>query len=540
MSAPSDACRSEARRVIEPDERRHNRVKTLALVGRIGLAFALALAGAPLSSAVAQTAPEPAAMIDQIIVRYRNAGGVGAQGLLDLTTGAVDVVQTFGVQLRYVREAGDGALIVALSQSLTAPTAEQLTTALEASPNVLYAEPDYRDFAYLTPGDSLYAQQWSLAAPAASTFGMNLEAAWDLTTGDPDLVVAVIDTGILPTHPDLVGRTVPGYDFVTDPINAADSDGHDADPTDPGDWTVDDECIPGWVGSDSSWHGTHVAGIVGASGDNSAGVSGVNWGSKIQAVRVLGKCGGLSSDIADAIRWAAGVPVPGVPVNPTPARVINLSLGGVRQCSTTYQTAIDAARAAGAVVVAAAGNSTTDAVFATPANCVGVIAVGATDRSGNLASYSNYGTTLDLAAPGGDMTFWGDPDGVLSTYNDGATDAGTMSYDYLQGTSMAAPQVAGVLSLILSANPFLNPDAATAVLIGTLTPLPVDSQCLSGCGQFLPPPCTTSTCGPGIPNAAAAVTLAQSFDEYVYLPALALEGAAAASASLGASASLDR
>ncbi|HRE27657.1 MAG TPA: S8 family peptidase, partial [Anaerolineales bacterium] len=358
----------------------------------------------------------------------------------------------------------DGALIVALSQSLTAPTAEQLTTALEASPNVLYAEPDYRDFAYLTPGDSLYAQQWSLAAPAASAFGMNLEAAWDLTTGDPDLVVAVIDTGILPTHPDLVGRTVPGYDFVTDPVNAGDSDGRDADPTDPGDWTVDDQCGAGWDGGPSSWHGTHVAGIVSASADNAQGVTGVNWGSRVQALRVLGKCGGMSSDIADAIRWAAGVPVPGTPANPTPARVINLSLGGVRPCSTTYQTAIDAARAAGAVVVVAAGNSAMDTVYVTPANCVGVLTVGATDRSGNLASYSNFGTTLDLAAPGGDMTFWGDPDGILSTYNNGSTNAGTMSYDYLQGTSMAAPQVAGVASLVISANPFLSPDSVAAIL----------------------------------------------------------------------------
>lgn len=502
-------------------------------IGRVGLTAALALAvlptsaawSAPLPAAVPHKPPLPVQQVDRLILRYAEGGMISAMDLPELPAGLELAGQALGVELDYIRQTGDGAHILALTQPVDAATAERLSAELESFPNVAYAEPDYRDQALLTPGDTFFAQQWSLAAPAASHYGLNAAAAWDLTTGDPNLTVAVIDTGLLFDHPDLVGRAWPGYDFVSESTYSGDGDGRDADASDPGDWTIDFECGPFWSGEDSSWHGTHVAGTIGATGDNGVGVAGLNWQSRILPVRVLAKCGGSSSDIADAIRWAAGVSVSGVPDNPHPARVINLSLGGTRACSATYQSAIDAARGAGAIVVAAAGNSAMDAAFTTPANCVGVISVGATDPDGNLSSFSNYGATVDISAPGGEMSSALDPNGILSTYNSGAQSADAMSYAYLQGTSMAAPHVAGVASLVLSAAPALGPDQVAAILTQTVTPLPASSMCNSGCDDVVPVPCTAEACGHGIVNAGAAVAMAVASSYRQFLPIVAQQSA---------------
>ena len=169
--------------------------------------------------------------------------------------------------------------------------------------------------------------------------------------------------------------------------------------------------------SNSSWHGTHVSGTIGAVSDNGIGVAGINQNSKIQPLRVLGKCGGYTSDIADAIRWSAGLPVSGIPNNnPTPDRVVNISLGGSGACDSVTQSAINAAVAAGTVVVVAAGNSTSDASNFTPANCDNVITVAATGHTGSRAYYSNYGTSVEIAAPGGDAQLGKT---ILSTLNAG-------------------------------------------------------------------------------------------------------------------------
>jgi serine protease len=222
-----------------------------------------------------------------------------------------------------------------------------------------------------------------------------------------------------------------------------------------------------------------VAGTIAAVTDNGVGVAGVAYGSKIVVVRALGKCGGYDSDISDGIVWAAGGSVPGIPANAHPARVLNLSLGGYGACGTTYQNAINSARSRGAVVVVAAGNSADDASNYSPANCAGVIAVAATDRYGALAPYSNYGTAVQMAGPGGDMSNNG-ADGILSTLNTGLQGPVADSYAYYQGTSMASPHVAGVAALMLSVNPALTPSQLAVRLRSSARPFP-QSSC-TGCG----------------------------------------------------------
>jgi serine protease len=355
------------------------------------------------------------------------------------------------------------------------------------------------------PNDPQYAtHQWHYHPPVPGTYGANrvpgtyganLPAAWDITTGSSDVVVAVLDTGKL-DHVDLVDRYVPGYDFISVPLIANDGDGRDPDPSDPGDWVTTLEStspgtpLYGCRASYSSWHGTHVAGTIGASTDNGVGVAGVDWAARILPVRVLGKCGGYSSDIADGIRWAAGLPVTDVPDNANPADVSNLSLGGSGPCPDLYQTAINAVVDAGAVVVASAGNlnQNIDVFPRVIASCSGVISVAATAKTGNKAWYSNLGSSMTIAAPGGDLDT-----GVRSTLNTGAFSPVADSYASYQGTSMAAPHVAGIASLMRAVNSSITSGEITSLLRTTATPFPVAGTC------------TTSLCGPGIVDAAAAV-----------------------------------
>lgn len=228
-----------------------------------------------------------------------------------------------------------------------------------------------------------------------------------------------------------------------------------------------------------------------AVGNNSIGVAGVAYNAKVLPVRVLGKCGGTSSDIADAIVWASGGSVRGVPANPNPAKVINLSLGGSGSCSQTYRRAISSANNRGTTVVVAAGNSNADAAGFSPANCAGVVTVAALDRDGNRAFYSNFGATVEVAAPGGEVRLETDPpgtrstpqNGILSTLNDGATTPGNPIYQTYMGTSMAAPHVAGLVALMLSRNPTLTPAQVLAALQANARPVP--GTCTGGCGAGL-------------------------------------------------------
>lgn len=315
--------------------------------------------------------------------------------------------------------------------------------AMRKRTGIVCAEPNYIRTAQRVPNDPFYNIQWHYAA-------INLPAAWDITTGSPNVIVAVIDTGILSQHPDLVGQQVAGYDFISDPANAGDGNGIDPDPEDAGD---------GSVGGTSSFHGTHVAGTISAATDNTAGVAGVSWQSKIMPVRALGKQGGASFDIIQAIRFAAGLPNDSNTLPPKHADIINMSIGGPSS-SAAEQNAIDDARAQGVIVIASAGNSASSTP-SYPASYNGVISVSATDISNQPAFYSNFGPTIDVAAPGGDprtdVNGDGVGDGVLSTWADDSSGSVVLGYGILAGTSMSAPHVSGVAALMKAVDPALTP-----------------------------------------------------------------------------------
>jgi serine protease len=325
----------------------------------------------------------------------------------------------------------------------------------------------------LEPNDPCYAFQWHYwpregSGPNVAPGGASLPARWAQTTGQASVVVAVLDTGIAANVDNSSSNLIAGFDFVANAGNARDGDGRDPDPTDPGD-------------SFASFHGTHVAGTIGSAfTDNAVEIASVNWEVSVQPVRVLGNLGGATSDIIDAIRWAAGLPVPGAPINPTPARIINMSLGGPGACSRAFQSAIDDATAAGVLVVAAAGNDARDASGFSPSGCGNVFTVAAGDLDGRLARYSNFGTTVELLAPGGDVQADrnrdGLPDGVISTVRDGLA--------IYNGTSMAAPHVAGVAALLLAEDPSLTPTEIGARLMGSAVPRST-SECSRPCGAGL-------------------------------------------------------
>lgn len=332
-------------------------------------------------------------------------------------------------------------------------------------------------FVPTAPTEAAYSNGtlWGLTG----AFGTKSNAAWNLTQGSSNVVVAVLDTGIV-AHPDL-GAQVPGYDMIASTNISNDGNGRDADPSDPGDWCG--------AGSSSSWHGTHVAGTINAA-INGVGSVGVAPNVKVQTVRVLGTCGGSMSDITAAIIWAAGGTVSGVPVNANPADVISLSLGGDGACSASEQSAINFAMSRGAVVTVAAGNENSDASSSSPGNCAGVITVAATDSSGKRASFSNFGSYVEISAPGV---------GVYSTVNTGTTSPnlseGGSSYDSWNGTSMATPHVAGVVALMLSRNPNLTPNQVLQRIRDTATAFG-GGACDSNAAK---------TCGSGIINAGLAV-----------------------------------
>lgn len=352
--------------------------------------------------------------------------------------------------------------------------AAQLVSRLQHLEEVVWAQPERYRYGQEAPvNDPHYPEQWALPL-------LQLPQAWQKTHGSPHVVVAVIDTGIRP-HPELAARLLPGYDFISDPESAGDGDGRDPDPTDPG------SLAPG----SSGLHGLHVSGILGAQANNHDGIAGVDWNCRILPLRVLGvhDAGGRDSDIADAIRWAAGLPVAGVPDNQTPAHIINLSFGG-KGGSPLLQEAIAAAAQTGAVVVASAGNDAADVADYAPAGLDKVIAVGAADAMGSLAGYSNFGPRIDLLGPGG-MQTEAPESGILSTtYQDGPS--AQWGYFFQPGTSQAAAHVSGVAALLRAIAPQLPPEQVRQLLVTTADGR---RQCAQGCGA-------------GLLDAAAAVAAA--------------------------------
>jgi serine protease len=382
--------------------------------------------------------------------------------------------------------------------------------------------------------------QWYLKAPTAEVVsGINAPAAWDLTTGKSSVVVAVLDTGVRMDHPDLAGQFVGGYDLIAnDPTSGDGAAGRDADASDPGDFVTQADINGGTLGAGcdasdigpSSWHGTRVSGLIAASSNNGLGMSGVGWGVRILPVRVLGKCGGYDSDIIAGMKWAAGIAVAGVPANPNPAQVLNLSLGGSGSCSgtstsTLYREAIDQVTAKGATIVVAAGNSAGQAV-GLPGSCPGVIAVAALRHAGSKVGFSSVGTEVAIAAPGGNCINIenGQPClyPMLSTTNSGTTTPVAADNAYTNsgasvGTSFSAPIVSGAVALMLSARPSLTAPEVLSLLRKTARPF-VSSGATAGTPQCRAPNgveqlecyCTTSTCGAGMLDAAAAVAAAQA------------------------------
>lgn len=449
----------------------------------------------------------------------------------------------------------------------------QLAQRLAADPEVELVAVDGRRKHLALPNDPLFGgatvnpettsggiqnrviDQWYLKAPSSTpgqvVSSINAPAAWDITTGAAGVVVAVLDTGVRLDHPDLAGKFVAGHDFIgygnpgaMATAIANDGDGSDADPADPGDWVSSTDVSGGTLGSgcdtsdiaNSSWHGTRVSGLIGAASNNGVGMAGVGWGLKILPVRVLGKCGGYDSDIMAGMKWAAGLAVPGLPANANKAKVLNLSLGGTGSCATTgtgglYRDTITQVNAAGATVVVAAGNSAGQAV-GLPGNCPGVITVAALRHVGTKVGFSSVGPEVTIAAPGGNCINTGTSQPCLypmvSTTNSGTTTPVTADGSYTNsrasvGTSFSAPIVSGIAGLMASVRPGLTAIEATAILKQTARPFPTSGGGSAADGN---PPvcsaptsaeqlecyCTTSTCGAGMVDAAAALSLTQAMN----------------------------
>lgn len=445
------------------------------------------LSGGVLAEEVLGIAPKT----NRIIIKYKQSTSKKTMG--PMSAPAVNaqprmLATAAGEKLNQLKKIDKNKVIYTLGEQMDVAKVEAIAASLGNDSRIEYAEPDYIMTIQQThPNDPRYAEQWSYHSNDEITGGMNLPDAWSITQGSQDVVVAVVDTGIR-YHEDLMDNIVPGYDFISDEFVANDGDGRDDNPLDSGDFTRQGECgyssgqpVPS-RDETSSWHGTHVAGTIAAVSNNGIGVAGVAWKSKILPVRVLGRCGGYTSDIVEGMRWAAGLQVDGVPANKNPAQVVNLSLGGEAPCSRVYQEAIEDITEKGTTVVVAAGNEGVRITSrnAAPANCSGVITVAANNKSGERSYYSNYGDYVDVAAPGGETKvkkydYWSGtytwqkrPEGgILSTLNAGQSYPGSDNYDYYQGTSMATPHVAGLVALMYAVNPKIKPSTVRSILKST-------------------------------------------------------------------------
>lgn len=466
----------------------------------------------------------------RVIVKYRS-GSALVSGSPRLPQHAATLGRRLALNL------SDGRVLGSRMQALrgTGLASSQLAAMLAAQADVEWAVVDRRRrIAAVVPNDPYYADgltsttpavgQWYLRAPDATRVAAtNAVGAWAVTTGSPSVVVAVLDTGVRLDHPDLAGKLLPGYDFISRTTTAQDGDGRDTDASDPGDHnpTATTAC----EASSSSWHGTQVAGLIGAASDNGIGIAGLARDVKVLPVRVLGRCGGADSDILAGMRWAAGLSNSPY-VNPNPARVINLSLGSsdVNGCDASYRDTIAELNAAGVVVVAAAGNDTGHAVNV-PANCSGAIAVAGLRHAGSKVGYSNIGPQVALAAPAGNCvnTAAGSPClyPLMTTTNDGSTSPGnntySSSFDATLGTSFATPLVAGAAALLLSVDPSLTPAQVKAHLQAGARAFPTTGGTDATVVQCTAPTaadqlecyCTTSTCGAGMLDVGRSVALVQ-------------------------------
>ena len=498
---------------------------------------------APALAAAASPTEEP---VSRIIIQWRNTA-IQPKASPQASAARLDSLRkASGREAASSRDIGGTLSVLQLDEALAGEQLAATLAALRAAPGVELAVPDERVRAHAyVPNDPLYGSQWYLRATQPSA--IRAHEAWDLTRGAPDLVVAVVDSGVRFDHPDLAGRLLPGWDFVSTAFVGNDGDGWDADASDPGDYiTTADLGTPefplGKCGGgpgldqpmDSSWHGTRVAGIIAAVGDNATGVAGTAFNVQILPVRVLGKCGGYISDVIAGMYWAAGLappppylhpPLP--PVNSTPARVINVSLGSDNSCdvATVYRTAVQQITAHGALIVASAGNA--GGAVGSPAGCPGALAVAGLRHAGTKVGYSNLGPEVSIAAPAGNCVNV-DPGAPCLYALNTTTNLGThgpegngYSSTVVQptaGTSFSAPLVSGTAALMLSVNPGLSPAQIITLIRSTARPFPTTSDttpqppaCVSPAVKPLQETeciCTTAVCGAGMLDAHAAVLAA--------------------------------
>ena len=507
------------------------------------LLLALALPGAaertlPRRTAGADEDPNVA----RVIVKYRAGSALmsiaSAQApAIARPLHAAALAQRIGLPLT------DHRVLGARIQSLRARglSSTALAQRLAALPEVEWAVPDRRrTISAAVPNDPLFAAgqaapypaagQWFLRGPdpANSTWSaIDAQSAWSITPGSASLTVAVIDTGVRFDHPDLAPKLYPGYDFISDDSESGDGvAGRDGDASDPGDWVVAGECGAGSPAADSSWHGTQVAGLIGAATDNGVGIASVGRDAMVLPLRVLGKCGGWDSDILAAMRWAAGMTdqvgtaaAPQSLVNAHPARVLNLSLGAVGSCPSSYASVIGELNRAGVAVVIAAGNDIGEAVTS-PGNCPGAITVAGLRHIGTKVGYSNLGPEVAIAAPAGNCVNLTGPClyPLVTTRDTGTTvpvgpgySDGMTAPSY--GTSFSAPLVAGTVALMLSADASLGPQTLRSQLQTSARPFPTTGAA-AAVGVCHAPDgaaqdecyCTASTCGAGMLDAGAAVS----------------------------------
>lgn len=524
--------------------------RCLSMLCMLALPAIAAAPGDGASSApVVRRAAVPAEHPDRarVIVRFKADSSFTREAALAATPGREPRVQhaaRLSQRLGLAMTDGDGVMPRTQVLHARGLRSSELVARLRADPEVENAWVDERVRATAAPNDPRYpggqtsitpaAGQWYLRAPDATIVSaINSEGAWDVTQGSPAIVVAVLDTGVRPDHPDLTGKLLPGYDFVSQDaqgvfVTANDGNGRDADPADPGDWVTQLESdqvggpLEGCGASPSSWHGTQTAGLVGAATNNAIGIAGSGRDVRILPVRVLGKCGGFLSDVVAGMLWAAGLSNDPV-VNPNPAKVINLSLGSTGACAgTLYESAISQVAAAGVTVSVAAGNDAGRAV-GKPANCPGAIGVGGLRHIGTKVGFSDIGPEISVSAPGGNCV---NNSGLclfplLTTTNAGSTTpAGNTYSDGVNasvGTSFSSPLVAGTAALMLSVNSGLTPSQVRAGLMGTARAFPTTGAD-PGVPVCAPPSdadqfecyCTSSTCGAGMLNAAGAALAAST------------------------------
>lgn len=495
------------------------------LLGALVAASMMATAASPklgghATNPAAASVPASSEPVTRLIIRYKTDIKMAGQGGVTVATerreAAMQVARTANLGgaplLEYIKSVSPRLHVVALPAALSPADAQVLMQRLRADGGVADVVIDHRVKPHMVPNDPRFTNgsQWHLDDSNTVPGGMNAVPAWDVSSG-AGVVVAVLDGGYRP-HADLEANVLPGYDFISaDSPNvfwtANDGDARDGDALDPGDWITDADVSAGLcvAVADSSWHGTHVAGIVAARGNNGVDGLGVAYGARILPVRVLGRCGGNSSDILAGVRWAAGLAVPGVPVNPTPAKVLNLSLGvaGIA-CDPTSQAIIDEIRARNVSIVASSGNDGSTTI-SLPANCKGVVAVTAHTREADSADYANVGAGVAISAPGGGDNTVLPPTfgirGVPSTWNAGLTVPAMDAFKEISGTSMAAPQVSGVLALVASLRPDLSMATLEGIVISAVRPFPAGGYCVQHPGL----------CGSGLLDAQKAVAAATSY-----------------------------